>query len=73
MYFGKEHDLNRYIEFMLAQFTELLTQYGPIAALWLDGWSTPMSGPIEKFRIPETYALIHKLQPQTLFPLTGKT
>ena len=46
--------------------TELLTQYGPIASIWLDGWSVPMNGPIEKFRIPETYELIRNLQPQSL-------
>lgn len=64
--YGQEHDLNKYVDFMHAQLTELLTQYGPVANIWLDGWSTPMSGAIEKFRIPETYALIRKLQPQTL-------
>ncbi len=64
--YGKEHDLNKYIDFMHEQFTELLTNYGPIASIWLDGFSTPMNGPTEKFRIPETYELIRKLQPQTL-------
>jgi alpha-L-fucosidase len=61
-----QHDLNKYVDFMHAQLTELLTQYGPIAAIWLDGWSTTSSGQIEKFRIPETYALIRRLQGQTL-------
>ena len=64
--YGEEHDLNKYIDFMHAQITELLTNYGPIASIWLDGYSTPMNGPTEKFRIPETYELIRKLQPQTL-------
>jgi len=64
--YGKDHDLNKYVDFMHAQLTELLTQYGPVANIWLDGWSTPMSGAIEEFRIVETYALIRKLQPQTL-------
>jgi alpha-L-fucosidase len=65
-HYGKDHDLNRYIDFMHAQITELLTNYGPVASMWLDGYGTPVSGPIEKFRIPETYALIRKLQPQCL-------
>ncbi len=65
-HYGKEHDLNRYIDFMHAQLTELLTNYGPVASIWLDGYSVPMHGPTEEFRIPETYALIRKLQPQCL-------
>jgi len=65
-HYGAEHDINRYIDFMHAQLTELLTNYGPIASIWLDGYGVPMSGPIKKFRIPETYALIRRLQPQSL-------
>ncbi len=64
--YGEAHDLNRYIDFMHEQLTELLTNYGPVASIWLDGYSTPMNGPTEKFRIQETYDLIWKLQPQTL-------
>ena len=64
--YGEEHDLNKYIDFMHEQMTELLTNYGPIASIWLDGFSTPMNGPTEKFRIPETYELIRSLQAQTL-------
>lgn len=65
-HYGKDHDLNRYVDFMHAQITELLTNYGSIASMWLDGYSVPMNGPIEQFRIPETYALIRKLQKQCL-------
>lgn len=64
--YGSEHDLDRYVDFMHEQLTELLTQYGPIASIWLDGHSTPMSGPTKQFRIPETYQLIRRLQPQSL-------
>ena len=64
--YGKDHDLNRYIDFMHEQLTELLTNYGPVASIWLDGYGVPVSGPIKEFRIPETYALIRKLQPQCL-------
>jgi len=64
--YGKEHDLNIYIKYMHEQLTELLTQYGPIASIWLDGYGVPMNGPTEKFRIQETYDLIHKLQPESL-------
>ncbi len=40
--YGKEHDLNKYVDFMTAQVTELLTNYGPIAAICLDGIATPL-------------------------------
>ena len=65
-HYGAEHDLNRYIDYMHAQLTELLTNYGPIASIWLDGYGVPVSGDIKKFRIPETYKLIRKLQSQCL-------
>ena len=65
-HYGEEHDLDRYVEYMHEQITELLTHYGPVASIWLDGYAVPMNGPIEQFRIPETYALIRKLQPQCL-------
>ncbi len=61
--YGEEHDLNVYLEYMHGQLRELLTQYGPIANIWLDGHGTPMSGDIDAFKIDETYELIRKLQP----------
>lgn len=60
------HDLNRYLDFMTAQVTELLTQYGPVAAIWLDGIAVPLSGNPELFRCQELYDRIHALQPQVL-------
>ena len=65
---GKDHDLNKYLDFMRAQITELLTNYGPIAAIWLDGISTPLSRRprIPEFKCQELYDLIHRLQPQVL-------
>jgi alpha-L-fucosidase len=40
--YGKDHDLNKYVDFIMAQITELLTQYGPVMAIWLDGIATPL-------------------------------
>ena len=35
-------DFNRYLEFMDAQLTELLTNYGDVAGIWFDGmWDKP--------------------------------
>jgi alpha-L-fucosidase len=65
---GKDHDLNQYLDFMRAQITELLTNYGPIAAIWLDGIATPLSrkNRLGEWRLPELYAHIRRLQPQVL-------
>ena len=64
--YGKDHDLQKYLDFVTAQISELLTQYGPIAAIWLDGIATPMSGDRAKFKCQALYDHIHGLQPQVL-------
>ncbi len=56
-------DWDRYIDYMNAQLTELLTNYGEIGGIWFDGW---WDRPDARWRLEETYALIHKLQPQAL-------
>ena len=45
---------------------ELLTQYGPIAGIWLDGVGSYYEEPQSYTRINELYALIRSLQPQCL-------
>ncbi|MGD8779403.1 MAG: alpha-L-fucosidase [Ignavibacteria bacterium] len=56
-------DWNKYIEFINAQLTELLTNYGEIAGIWFDGyWDKPDAD----WQFEKTYRLIHKLQPQCL-------
>ncbi len=66
--YGEEHDLQIYVEFMKNQITELLTNYGPIGAIWLDGHATPASNRenLHLFKIQELYDHIHSLQPQVL-------
>ena len=56
-------DFNKYLDFMDAQLTELLTNYGPIAGIWFDGWWDKKDA---DWRLQKTYNLIHKLQPQCL-------
>ena len=58
-------DFGHYLEFVHGQLRELLTNYGPLAGIWLD----PIIGYYARpnlFPIHETYALIRGLQPQTL-------
>jgi alpha-L-fucosidase len=56
-------DWNRYLDFMNAQLTELLTNYGDVGGIWFDGmWDKPAAD----WRLAETYALIHRLQPAAL-------
>lgn len=59
----KEGDWNAYINFMKAQLTELLTNYGDVAGIWFDGdWDKKD----ENWHYDEIYKLIHELQPQCL-------
>jgi alpha-L-fucosidase len=53
----------RYLDFMDAQLTELLTNYGPIGGIWFDGW---WDRPDADWRLQKTYDLIHRLQPAAL-------
>ena len=60
-------DWTSYYNFMNTQLTELLTHYGPIGAIWFDGWWDHDSDakPFD-WQLSEQYAMIHKLQPQCL-------
>jgi alpha-L-fucosidase len=49
-----------------AQLRELLTQYGPVAGIWLDGIAYYYRNPELYTRLGETFALIRSLQPQCL-------
>ena len=55
-----------YYQFMNNQLTELLTNYGEVNAIWFDGWWDQDINPSFDWRLPEQYALIHKLQPSCL-------
>jgi len=70
---GEEHDLQKYIEFMSAQVKELLTQYGPVAGIWLDGHATPTSRKkkLHLWKLPELYEQIRETQTQTLISYKG--
>jgi alpha-L-fucosidase len=56
-------DFNRYLDYMDAQLTELLTGYGDIAGIWFDGiWDRRDAD----WRLRRTYDLIHKLRPAAM-------
>lgn len=57
-------DWKNYYQFMNNQLTELLTNYGPIGAIWFDGvWDQPTDF---DWQLEGQYELIHKLQPSCL-------
>ncbi len=69
----KEGKWEDYIDFMKVQLTELLTNYGEIGGIWLDGhwdqkeWDGKKFGNLKvDWHYDELYSLIHKLQPQAL-------
>ncbi|MDF7800168.1 alpha-L-fucosidase [Pontiellaceae bacterium B1224] len=66
--YGDDQDLQIYVEFMKNQITELLTNYGPVGGIWLDGEATPKSRQkkLHQFKTQELYDHIHAIQPQAL-------
>lgn len=57
-------DWPSYYRFMNRQLTELLTGYGPIRAIWFDGWWDHDSDSIPfDWHLEDQYRLIHSLQP----------
>ena len=60
-------DYASYLSFMKQQLTELLTQYGPIGAIWFDGvWDHDEDTTPFDWHLREQYDMIHRLQPACL-------
>lgn len=62
----EKQNWDSYYTFMNNQLTELLTNYGKVGAIWFDGWWDQDINPSFDWRLPEQYALIHRLQPACL-------
>ena len=63
---GAQGDWRHYMDFVNAQLTELLTNYGPVRAIWFDGVWDRDDRPREEqpgiWNLEEQYELIHSLQ-----------
>lgn len=62
---GREEkgNMTKYLDYMDAQLTELLTNYGDVAGIWFDGMWDKKD---DDWRLQKTYSLIHQLQPSAL-------
>ncbi len=57
----------KHVDMIKAQLTELLTNYGPVSALIIDGWDAPWSRvSYDDVPFEEIYLLIKSLQPNCL-------
>ena len=66
-YASKEnYNFQNYLDYASGQIKELLTNYGPVAGIWLDGIAIPLSGDKSKFKVPQLYRMIRSLQKQAL-------
>jgi alpha-L-fucosidase len=58
------YDLDAYNRYYVNQLYELLTEYGPIAEVWLDG--APAAGTAQPYAFAAWYDIIHRLQPNAV-------
>jgi alpha-L-fucosidase len=62
----ERYEFQRYLDYVSAHISELCSNYGRLAGVWLDGAGIPASGDKSLFRLPELYTIVRQLQPQAL-------
>ncbi|WP_078948025.1 alpha-L-fucosidase [Streptomyces griseus] len=61
-----------YDDFYVAQLTELLTRYGPVFSVWLDGANGEgPGGGVQQYDWERYYAVIRELQPDAVISVCG--
>ena len=64
---GDRQDYGHYFDFMKQQVKELVENYAPVRAIWLDGhWDHQKDSIPFDWRMPEFYEYIHSLSPECL-------
>ena len=58
------YELDDYNRYFMNQMYELLTEYGPIAEVWLDG--APAAGHKQPYAFKAWYDIVHRLQPEAV-------
>jgi alpha-L-fucosidase len=58
------YELDDYNRYFMNQMYELLTEYGPIAEVWLDG--APAAGHKQPYAFEAWYDIVHRLQPDAV-------
>jgi len=61
---GRDHDFDRYLDYMHGQVRELCTNYGDLDVLWFDFSYDDMTA--EKWRAGELIQMVRELQPNVL-------
>lgn len=61
-----------YDQFYMAQLTELLTQYGDVFCVWLDGaCGEGPNGKVQRYNWDAYYETVRRLQPNAVISITG--
>jgi len=67
-----EYDVDDYNAYFISQLFELLTEYGPVHQVWLDGARPPDAARRNQpYQVATWYDIIHKLAPMAVISIHG--